>query len=121
MTTHHHDEAIELNVIETVDEDINTGLSPAPKICIDLSPALARRNTDDTIDTDFPQTPSPRMVFPDFSSGKEANIRDNIQSNNLITDKAFLTPTFQRRGVSIRKMRNTCMILQQDHKLSIEV
>ena len=97
---HHHDEAIELNVIETVDEDSLAGPSPTPKICIDPSPALSRQNTDDTIDTDFPQTPSPRRVFTDFSSGTEANIGDNNQSNNLNTDKAFLTPTIQRRGVS---------------------
>ena len=97
--TAHHGEAIELNVIETVVEDSNMG---PPKICIDLSPTLSRQNTADTIDTDFPETPSPRRVFTEFSSGTEASIRNNNQSNNLINDKAFLTPPIQRRGVSIR-------------------
>ena len=96
--TAHHEEAIELNVIETVVEDSNMG---PPKICIDLSPTLSRQNTADTIDTDFPETPSPRRVFTEFSSGTEASIRNNNQSSNPITDKAFLTPPIQRRGTSI--------------------
>ena len=97
--TAHHDEAMELHVIKTVDEDANMAATRPPQICINLSPTLSRQYTDDTIDIDFPETPSPRRISTEFIPGSE--VRDN-QSNNPITDRAFLTPTIQRRGVSIR-------------------
>ena len=95
--TSHHDEAIELNVIETVDEDTDITASRPPQICINLSPPLSRQNTADTIDTDCPENQSPRRIFTEFSSGTEANTRDN-QSNFLLTDGAYLTPTIQIKG-----------------------
>ena len=91
--TSHHDEAIELNVIETVDEDTDMAASRPPQICINLSPPLSRQNTADTMDTDCPENQSPRRIFTEFSS----NSRDN-QSNILLTDGAYLTPTIQIRG-----------------------
>ena len=91
--TSHHDEAIELNVIETVDEDTDMAASRPPQICINLSPPLSRQNTADTMDTDCPENQSPRRIFTEFSS----NSRDN-QSNILLTDGAYLTPTIQIKG-----------------------
>ena len=95
--TSHHDQAIELNVIETVSEDNELAASRPPQICINLSPSLSRQNTADTIDTDCPENQSPRRIFTEFSSGTEANSKDN-QSNILLNDGAYLTPTIQKRG-----------------------
>ena len=99
--TSHHDQAIELNVIETVSEDNEMAASRPPQICINLSPSLSRQNTADTIDTDCPENQSPRRIFTEFSSGTEAEAysKDN-QSNILLNDGAYLTPTIQKRGIS---------------------
>ena len=94
--TSHHDQAIELNVIETVSEDNEMAASRPPQICINLSPSLSRQNTADTIDTDCPENQSPRRIFTEVSSGTEANSKD--QSNILLNDGAYLTPTIQKRG-----------------------
>ena len=40
--TSHHDQAIELNLIETVSEDNEMAASRPPQICINLSPSLSR-------------------------------------------------------------------------------
>ena len=81
--TSHHDQAIELNVIETVSEDNELAASRPPQICINLSPSLSRQNTADTIDSDCPEeNQSPRRIFTEFSSGTEANSKENQSNNN---------------------------------------